>query len=98
MFQVASRVTLQVTGVMLVLLGVFTKFGAILATIPEPLVGGILSVSCSIVGGVGLSSLQLIDLKLSRNIAVLGFAIMSGMLVPFYIGRNPVNTGIRRIL
>jgi nucleobase transporter 1/2 len=90
--QVASRATLQITGVMMIVLGIFTKFGAILATIPEPLVGGILTFSMSIVGGVGLSSLQLVDLKMSRNVAILGFSIMCGMLVPAYFTKHPVNT------
>jgi len=92
--KVASRATLQITGIMMIVLGIFTKFGAILATIPDPLVGGILTISMSIVGGVGLSSLQLADLKMSRNVAILGFSIMCGMLVPAYFTTHPVNTSV----
>jgi xanthine/uracil permease len=40
--KIASRYTMQIAGVMLIFLGVFTKFGAILATIPDPIVGGTL--------------------------------------------------------
>lgn len=92
-FQVASRRTMQVAGVILVLLGVFTKVGAVLATIPDPLVGGILTVSIAMIGGVGLSSLQMVDLSLSRNSAILGFAVMCGILIPECFTRAPLKTG-----
>lgn len=84
---------MQACAVIFVLLGLFTKVGAILATIPDPLVGGILTVSCAMVGGVGLSSVQLMDLRLSRNTAILGFAIMVGIVVPQYVKAVPVRTG-----
>jgi len=42
-FQVASRFTMQLAGVFLITLGVLTKFGAILSTIPDALVGGVLA-------------------------------------------------------
>lgn len=84
---------MQLAGLVFLLLGVFTKFGAILATIPDPIVGGLLTVSCAMVGGVGLSSVQMIDLKLSRNIAILGLAIIFGIMVPSYIDKYPIDTG-----
>lgn len=92
--QVASRVTLQICGLILMGLGIFTKFGAVLATIPEPLVGGILSISLAMVGGVGLSSVQLVNLNKSRNVAILGLAIMMGMMIPLYFEQYPLNTGL----
>ncbi len=84
---------MQVAGLFLLILGIFTKFGAILATLPDPIIGGILTISLSMVGGVGLSSIQLIDLQLSRNIAILGLSIMIGLMVPAYVARNPISTG-----
>uniref|UniRef100_A0A914WAV6 Solute carrier family 23 member 2 n=1 Tax=Plectus sambesii TaxID=2011161 RepID=A0A914WAV6_9BILA len=95
--KVASRVTLQIAGLIMIVLGIFTKFGAVLATIPEPLVGGILCVSMSMVGGVGLSSMQLVNLKMSRNVAVLGFSIMAGMVIPLYFERHPLKTGLTEL-
>jgi len=91
--KVASRRTMQAAGAIFLLLGIFTKVGAVLATIPDPLVGGILTVSLAIVGGVGLSSVQLVDLRLSRNSAILGFAIMLGILLPEYFKKVPIRTG-----
>ena len=42
MFQVGSLRVVQVGGLIMVVLGVLGKFGAFFATIPEPVVGGIL--------------------------------------------------------
>ncbi|KAH7698418.1 xanthine/uracil permease, partial [Aphelenchoides avenae] len=85
---VASRRTLVVAGIMLILLGIFTKVGAILSTIPDPLVGGVLASSMAMVGGVAIANVQAVDLKNSRNLAILGFSIMIGMIVPKYYERH----------
>lgn len=34
-----------------------------------------------------------VDLKCTRNVAVLGFSIMVGMIVPSYFRENPIDTG-----
>ena len=77
-----------VAGILLILLGVFTKVGAILSTIPDPLVGGVLASSMAMVGGVAIANVQAVDLKNSRNLAILGFSIMIGMIVPKYYERH----------
>uniref|UniRef100_A0A914UQJ6 Uncharacterized protein n=1 Tax=Plectus sambesii TaxID=2011161 RepID=A0A914UQJ6_9BILA len=82
-----------IAGVMFIFLGFFTKFAAILSTLPTPIIGSILGVSLSIVGGVGLSSIKLIDAGSSRNIAILGLSIMSGMVIPMYVAEHPIETG-----
>ncbi|MCP9264869.1 Solute carrier family 23 member 2 [Dirofilaria immitis] len=92
--RVASRFTMVLAGVILILLGIFTKIGAVLSTIPDPLVGGILASSMAMVGGVAIANIQQVDLKCTRNIAVLGFSIMVGMIVPSYFRENPIDTGI----
>lgn len=91
--RVASRFTMVIAGVMLILLGTFTKIGAVLSTIPDPLVGGVLASSMAMVGGVAIANVQQVDLKSSRNIAVLGFSIMVGMIVPNYFKEHPIDTG-----
>ncbi len=85
---------MQVAGVMMILLGLFTKVGAILATIPDALVGSVLTLGMSMVAGVGIASLQHCDMRLSRNIGILGVSIMVGNLVPLYFTTHPVNTGM----
>uniref|UniRef100_A0A915D1A0 Solute carrier family 23 member 1 n=1 Tax=Ditylenchus dipsaci TaxID=166011 RepID=A0A915D1A0_9BILA len=86
--QVASRRTLVIAGFILIFLGVFTKVGALLSTIPTPLVGGVLASSMAMVGGVAIANVQSVDLKCSRNIAILGFSIIIGVIVPTYYTRH----------
>lgn len=46
------------------------------------------------VGGVAIANIQSVDLKNSRNVAILGFSLMIGLLVPNFIEKNPnVGTG-----
>ena len=56
--RVASRFTMQLTGILLMALGIFTKFGAVLATIPDPMVGGILCMGICLITGVAISNLE----------------------------------------
>ncbi|KIH54166.1 putative permease [Ancylostoma duodenale] len=104
--RVASRWTMVVAGILLIILGVCTKIGAILSTVPDPLVGGILASSMAMVVGVAVSNLQTVllfstpltssfqvDMTLSRNMGILGFSMLFGMIVPEYFRRYPVHTG-----
>ncbi|CAD6195111.1 unnamed protein product [Caenorhabditis auriculariae] len=91
--KVASRRTMQFAGVILVFLGLFTKIAAILAAIPDALVGGVLCVGVSMIGGVALSNLQLVDLKVTRNLSVMGLAFVLGLVVPLHFEKNPLKTG-----
>ncbi|KAE9421602.1 hypothetical protein Angca_004741 [Angiostrongylus cantonensis] len=92
--RVASRWTMVVAGLLLIVLGVSTKIGAILSTIPDPLVGGILGSSMAMVVGVAVSNLQTVDMSISRNMGILGFSMLFGMIVPEYFKRYPVDTGV----
>ncbi|ULT94299.1 hypothetical protein L3Y34_003642 [Caenorhabditis briggsae] len=91
--KVASRTTMQFAGFVLILLGLFSKFAAILASIPDALVGGILTMGISMIGGVALSNLQMIDLKLCRNLSIMGLSLLLGMIVPLHFEKHPVDTG-----
>ncbi|CAI4222764.1 unnamed protein product [Auanema sp. JU1783] len=92
--RVASRWTMVIAGLFLIILGLCTKVGAILSTIPDPLVGGVLASSMAMVVGVAVSSLQSVDMSLSRNMGIFGFSMMFGMIVPTYFTKHPVNTGV----
>ena len=64
----------------MVFLGLFSKFGALFTTIPEPIVGGIFYVMFGMIAAVGLSSLQFVDLNSSRNLFILGFSLFFGLV------------------
>ena len=79
-FQVGSRRVIQFGALCMILMGVFSKFGAVFATIPEPIVGGIFYIMFGMVSAVGLSSLQYVDLNSTRNLFILGFSIFFGLV------------------
>ncbi len=58
--KVASRITLVCSGVFMLLMGVFNKFGAVLATVPAPLIGAQFALGMAMVIGVAFSTLQVI--------------------------------------
>ena len=64
----------------MIVMGLFSKFGAVFATIPEPIVGGIFYIMFGMVAAVGLSSLQYVDLNSTRNLFILGFSIFFGLV------------------
>ncbi|WAQ95016.1 S23A1-like protein [Mya arenaria] len=93
--KVGSVRVVQVGGIVMLLLGCFGKFGALFATIPAPVVGGMFMVTFGMVTAVGLSNLQYVDLNSSRNIFILGLSLFFGLSAPFWVANNPtaIDTG-----
>lgn len=58
LWQVGSRLVLQMTGVLMLMLGIFGKFGAVFITIPEPVIGGMFLIMFGMIAAVGISNLQ----------------------------------------
>ena len=69
-------------------LGIFGKFGALFTTIPEPIVGGVLMVLFGMIVAIGISNIQFVDLNSSRNLFVIGFSLIMGTAVPYWINAN----------
>jgi nucleobase transporter 1/2 len=80
-WQVGSLRVVQVCGIIIMLFGLFSKFGALFMTIPEPIVGGILVVMFGMITSCGLSNLQFVDLNSSRNLFVLGLSMFAGLVM-----------------
>ncbi|KAM5171988.1 solute carrier family 23 member 1-like [Mantella aurantiaca] len=97
--KVGSRLVMQTAGILLIILGLFGKFGAIFITIPEPVIGGMFMVMFGMIAAVGISNLQFVDLNSSRNLFVLGFSMFSGLVIPTWLTDNPgiISTGIKEI-
>ena len=95
--QVGSRRVVQVGAVIMLILAVFGKFGALFTTIPDPIVGGMFWALFGMILAVGISNLQFVDLNSSRNLFVLGFSFFTGMVVPAWLGKpenaNAIQTG-----
>ena len=79
-------------------LGILGKFGALFTTIPDPIVGGVFMVMFGMITAVGISNLQFVDLNSSRNLFILGFSLVFGMALPYWLSqeqnKNVVQTGL----
>ncbi|MBW3658200.1 MAG: purine/pyrimidine permease [Actinobacteria bacterium] len=87
--KVASRAVVLIGAVALILLGLVSKIGAVIATIPGPVVGGVYCALFGLIAAVGLSNLQKADMNSQRNLMIVGFVIFMGLVVPNYMGGLP---------
>lgn len=94
--RVASRYVTYVAAVLLVLLGLVAKVGAVLATIPTPIIGGLYCTLFGLIAAIGLQTCARADLSSQRNLMIMGFSIFMGLSVPAYfkgvekVGAEPV--------
>ncbi|XP_072291682.1 solute carrier family 23 member 1 [Eucyclogobius newberryi] len=97
--KVGSRLVLQASGILMIILGIFGKFGAFFITIPDPVIGGMFLVMFGMIAAVGISNLQYVDLNSSRNLLILGFSTFSGLVLPTWFHSNPgiIDTGVKEL-
>ncbi|EGT33905.1 hypothetical protein CAEBREN_29885 [Caenorhabditis brenneri] len=95
--KVTSRITMQMAGVLLILAGVISKFAAFLSMIPEPIIGGLLAMGVCLINGVSLSNLQTVDMKISRNLTIIGIAIVMAITTASHFEKTSLNTGNKTI-
>jgi solute carrier family 23 (nucleobase transporter), member 1 len=84
--RVASRYVVMLGAGVLVILGLVAKVGAIVATIPTPVVGGAYLALFGLIAAVGLSLLRRTDMDSQRNLMIIGFVLFSGFVFPSYFG------------
>ena len=82
--KVGSRYVVQLGACMLILLGLFGKFGALAAAIPSPVVGGLYCALFGLIAAVGVRQFAKADLNSDRNLFIGGFSLFMGLSVPFY--------------
>ena len=88
--RVGARRVVQAGAIIMIVLGMVSKFGALFTTIPSPVVGGMYCAMFGMIASVGLSNLQFVNLNSSRNLFIVGFAFFMGLSVPEYFIANPV--------
>jgi uracil-xanthine permease len=89
--KVASRWVVVVGGIILVVLGIFGKFGGIAAAIPGPVVGGLYCALFGLISAIGVQQLARADLSSDRNLFISGFSLFMGLSVPaFFAARGSV--------
>ncbi|KAG8138025.1 putative Solute carrier family 23 member 2-like protein [Naja naja] len=86
--RVGSRMVIVAGGFVLLVTGMFGKIGAVFASIPTPIIGGMFLVMFGIITAVGVSNLQYTDMNSSRNIFIFGFSIFAGLTVPHWVENN----------
>ena len=88
---------IQYGAIIVMIIGVVGKVGALFVSIPDPIVGGVFMVMFGMIAAVGISNLQFADMNSSRNLFIVGFSIVFGLALPHYMENHPnaIDTGIR---
>jgi xanthine/uracil permease len=81
---VASRYVVQIGALVMLVVGFLGPFGALIVSIPAPIVGALYIAMFGQIAAVGLSNLQFVDLDASRNIFIIGIALFLGLALPNY--------------
>lgn len=82
--KVASRYVVVLGAGLLLVLGLASKVGGVIATIPVPIVGGVYLALFGLIAAIGLANLRRIDLDSQRNLMIVGFVLFMGFVVPHY--------------
>ncbi|CAB4290710.1 unnamed protein product [Prunus armeniaca] len=97
---IGSRRVIQISAGFMLFFSVLGKFGAVLASIPLPIVAALYCVLYAYVASAGLGLLQFCNLNSFRSKFIVGFALFMGLSVPQYFneylatsGHGPVHTG-----
>ncbi|XP_021359080.1 solute carrier family 23 member 1-like [Mizuhopecten yessoensis] len=93
--QVASRSVMVLAGVMCMVFGIIGKLGAVMASVPDPVIGGVSIVTFGLLVSIGLSSLQTVNLSSTRNLSVLGTSLYVGLVTSEWLklNKDSINTG-----
>lgn len=73
--KIGSRKVIQWAAAIMIVQGVLSKFGAVFIMVPDPVVGGIFCVMFGMICAFGLSALQYVDLRSSRNLYIIGLSL-----------------------
>ncbi|XWS54670.1 hypothetical protein CRYUN_Cryun10bG0108400 [Craigia yunnanensis] len=97
--RVGSRRVIQISALFMLFFSVLGKFGAVLASIPLPIMAALYCVLFAYVASAGLSLLQFCNLNSFRTKFILGFSLFMGLSIPQYFneyllvsGHGPVHT------
>ncbi|CAN4112085.1 unnamed protein product [Withania somnifera] len=89
MTRIGSRRVIQISAVFMLFFSVLGKFGAILASIPLPIIGALYCVLFALMSAAGFDLLQFCY----RTKFILGFSIYMGLSVPQYFKGYVITTG-----
>ncbi|MDR3264591.1 MAG: purine/pyrimidine permease [Synergistaceae bacterium] len=87
---VASRNVVRTGAVILVGMSMLGKLGALVATMPTPVIGGAYIALFGTIGALGIQVLTRADLGSQRNILIVGFAFLMALGLPGWVGQESV--------
>ncbi|OWF42063.1 solute carrier family 23 member 2-like [Mizuhopecten yessoensis] len=92
---VASRDVFWWVSLIYIVFGLVGKVSAVFITIPVPVLGGAMIIMFGMLNGIILSNLQVVSLSSTRNLAIIGTALLVGLMVPYWLEAFPddLNTG-----
>ena len=93
---VASRYVVQIGAIVMLIAGFIGPVGALFATIPAPIVGGLFIAMFGQIAAVGLSNLKFVDLDANRNVYIVGLALFAGLAIPAYMGNVGGSTAFQQ--
>lgn len=79
--RVKSRWVVTAAGVFMIILGILPKAGAIVASIPKPVIGGASLAMFTAVAVVGIQTLSTVDMRDNRNSVIVATSLGLGLLV-----------------
>ena len=85
---VASRYVVRIGAVILILMSFLGKFGALVATMPSPVIGGAYITLFGTIGALGIQNLFRADMSSQRNILIVGFAFLMSQGLPAWVEPN----------
>ncbi|KAI4295778.1 hypothetical protein L6164_035788 [Bauhinia variegata] len=91
--RVGSRRVIQISAGFMLFFSVLGKFGAVLASIPLPIIAALYCVLFAYVAAAGLGLLQFCNLNSYRSMFILGFSLFMGLSVPQYFNQYLLVTG-----
>lgn len=85
---VASRHVVRTGAVILILLSLVGKLGALIATMPSPVIGGAYITLFGTIGALGIQNLMRADMGSQRNILIVGFSFLMALGLPGWVETN----------
>lgn len=82
---VASRWVVRVGAILLIGMSMIGKFGALVATLPAPIIGGCYIALFGTIGALGIQALTRADMQKQRNVMIVGFSFLMALGLPGWV-------------
>lgn len=85
---VASRWVVGTGAVLLIIMSFIGKLGALVATVPQPIIGGCYIALFGCIGSLGIQALGRADMKSQRNVMIVGFSFLLALGLPGWVSEH----------